>query len=48
MGVKSHLLFSLDCYSKQAGDERHLTHDVPFSHAAYLTLPEHVHGFIAL
>ena len=30
MGVKSHLLFSLDCYSKQAGDERHLTHDVPF------------------
>jgi hypothetical protein len=48
MGVKPHLLFSIGCYSKQAGDERHLTHDVPFSHATYLTRPPHVHGFIAL
>ena len=40
MGVKSHLLFSLGCHSKQAGDERNLPHTVPF--------PDHVHDLIVL
>ena len=48
MGVKPHYLLSLDCHSKQAGDERDLSHDVPFFDATHLTLPDHVHDLIAL
>jgi hypothetical protein len=48
MGVKPHLLFSLDRHAKDAGDERDLPQDVPFSHARYLSFPHHVHHLISL
>lgn len=48
MGVKSHLLFSLGCHSKQAGDERNLSHTVPFFDAAHLPFPDHLHVLIVL
>jgi len=48
MGVKPHFLFSLDRHSKQAGDERNLTGDVPFFHTMHLPLPNHVHTLISL
>ena len=47
MGEKFHLLFSLGCHSKQAGDERNLPHTVPFCDAAQLPFPSHVHDLIA-
>jgi hypothetical protein len=30
-------LFSLDCYSKQAGDESHLTQNIPLAHSFHLS-----------
>jgi hypothetical protein len=48
MGVKHHLLFSLGRHSKQAGDERHLTHDISFFHTAHLTLAKHVLHLVSL
>jgi len=36
MDVRPHLLLSLDCHSKQAGDERHLPQDVSFVHTTHL------------
>jgi len=47
----SHLLsvtVVLDRHSKQAGDERNLTGDVPFFHTMHLPLPNHVHPLISL
>src|SRR5947209_14394803 len=43
MDVKPRLLLSLGSYCKQASDERHLLHDVSFSHATYLPFPHHDH-----
>jgi len=40
-------LFSLDSYSKQAGDECHLLHAISFFYAMDLTFPEHIHCFIS-
>ncbi len=48
MGVKSHLLFSLGCHCKQAGDERNLPQTVSFFDAAHLPFPDHVPDLIAL
>ena len=48
MGVKPHYLLSLDCHSKQAGDERDLTHDVPLFDASHLPFPDHVHHLVSL
>ncbi len=50
MGVKFHFLFSLGCHSKQAGDECHLPHTVPFFDTAHLPFPESeftIHGLHA-
>jgi hypothetical protein len=38
-GRETSLLFSLGCHSKQAGDERNLTGDVPFFHTMHLPPP---------
>ena len=46
-GVKLHFLFHLGGHSKQAGDERYLSHDVPFFHPMHLSLPNHVHPLIS-
>jgi hypothetical protein len=46
-GREAHLLLSLDCYSKLAGDERNLLHDVSFFHTTHLSFPHHVHHFIS-
>lgn len=48
MCVKSRFLLSLDCNSKQAGDERDLSHDVPFFDTTHLPFPHHVHDLISL
>ncbi len=48
MGMKAHFLLSLGCHSKQASDERNLTHDVPFFDATHLPFPDHVHDLISL
>ena len=48
MDVKPRLLLSLGSYCKQASDERHLPHDVSFSHATSLPFPHHVHHLISL
>jgi hypothetical protein len=48
MGVKPHLLLSLGCHFKDAGDEGDLPQEVPFSHATYVPFPHHVHDLIAL
>ncbi len=48
MGVKTRYLLSLDCHSKQAGDERDLSYDVPFFDAKHLPFPHHVHDLISL
>jgi hypothetical protein len=42
------LLLSLGCDSKQAGDQRNLPCDVPFSHSLHLALPKHVYHLVAL
>jgi hypothetical protein len=47
MGVKPGYLLSLDCHSKQAGDERDLSHDVPLFDATHLPFPHHVHHLIS-
>jgi hypothetical protein len=47
-GRETHLLLSLDCYSKQVGHERNLPHDVSFFHSTHLSFPHHVHHFISL
>lgn len=39
---------SLGCHSKQAGDERYLTHDVPLFDAAHLPFSHHVHHLLSL
>lgn len=41
-------MLSLGSHSKQAGDERHLTHDVPLFYTAHLPFPHHVHHLISL
>ena len=48
MGMKAHFLLSLGGHSKQASDERNLTHDVPFFDATHLPFPDHVHDLISL
>ena len=48
MGVKPGFSLSLGSHSKQAGDERHLPHAVPFFDAAHLPFPHHVHDLISL
>ena len=46
MGVKPHFLFSLGCYSKQAGNERYLIGDVPFFYTIHLPLPNHIYALV--
>jgi hypothetical protein len=48
MGVKSHFLFSLGGYSKQASDEHDLPSDIPFAQTSQLSLPDHVHHLVSL
>ncbi len=48
MGVSPRFLLSLDCHTKQAGDECHLFHYISPFHAAHLPFPHHVHRFVYL
>ncbi len=48
MGVKPYLLLSLGGHAKQAGDERHLSNDVPFFYTMHLSLPNDVQTLISL
>src|SRR5205823_1032073 len=48
MSVKPPFLLSLGGHSKQAGDERDLTQDVPLFDASYLPFPDHVHDPVSL
>ncbi len=47
-GRDAPFLLSLGYHSKQVGDERDLSQNVPFLHATHLPLPDHVHDFIPL
>ena len=48
MGAKPRFLFSLGGHSKQAGDERDLSDDVPLSHPMHLALPHHVQALVSV
>ncbi len=48
MSVKPPFLLSLGGHSKQAGDERDLTQDVPLFDASHLPFPDHVHDPVSL
>jgi hypothetical protein len=47
-GREASLLFSLGSYSKQAGDERGLSRNVPLCHSLELSFADHVHHFVPL
>ena len=46
MDMRECCTFSLGSYSKQAGDEHHLIHDISFDHSVHLTLSDHVHAMV--
>src|SRR6266516_503472 len=45
---ESFFLFSLSCYSKQAGNKRFLACTVLFVHSSHLPFPDHIHHLIPL
>jgi hypothetical protein len=47
MGVKARFLLRLGNQPKQVSDEQNLSSDVPFFHAAYLPLANHIHTLIS-
>jgi hypothetical protein len=46
--VQPHLLFSLDRYSKQGGDESDLPSNISFVYPVHLSLANHVHDLVSL
>ena len=47
-GRETSLLFSLGSHSKRVGNERDLSHDIPFFDASHLPCPDHVHELVSL